>query len=128
MLAVERDTTLLWLRDLHEHEVLLEPVVVALRVAPVFVMSEHFSTDVALPACGDEPMARITLAALHGVLQGTRGKRILSPHNYSTSHTIVQHYGTHHSVSKQYLQSYLDEFAFRYNHRMAAFEKLLERI
>lgn len=37
-------------------------------------------------------------------------------------------HGTHHSVSKQYLQSYLDEFAFRYNHRMAAFEKLLERI
>jgi transposase-like protein len=27
--------------------------------------------------------------------------------------------GTHHSVSTKYLQSYLDEFAFRYNNRDA---------
>jgi hypothetical protein len=25
--------------------------------------------------------------------------------------------GAHHSVSKKYLQTYLDEFCFRYNHR-----------
>jgi hypothetical protein len=27
--------------------------------------------------------------------------------------------GTHHSVSPQHLQKYVDEFAFRYNHRNA---------
>jgi transposase-like protein len=27
--------------------------------------------------------------------------------------------GTHHSVSRRYLQSYVDEFAFRYSHRFA---------
>lgn len=39
--------------------------------------------------------------------------------------------GTYHSISKKHLQSYLDEFAFRYSHRHSAvplFELLLERV
>lgn len=37
--------------------------------------------------------------------------------------------GVYHSVSKKYLQAYLDEYAFRYNHRTDArpiFRSLLE--
>lgn len=39
--------------------------------------------------------------------------------------------GTHHSISPRHLQSYLDEFAFRYNLRFSSvpiFEKILERV
>lgn len=37
--------------------------------------------------------------------------------------------GTYHSVSSQHLQSYVDEFAFRYNHRaLPIFDALLGRI
>ena len=39
--------------------------------------------------------------------------------------------GTHHSISALHLQSYLDEFAFRYNLRFSSvpvFEKILERV
>jgi len=37
--------------------------------------------------------------------------------------------GTYHSVSPKYLQLYLDEFAFRYNHRnVAVFPYLLQRV
>lgn len=36
--------------------------------------------------------------------------------------------GTYVSVSKQHLQSYVNEFAFRYNYRHGAFQVLLERI
>lgn len=37
--------------------------------------------------------------------------------------------GTYHAVSKEYLQTYLDEFAFRYNHRNASvFEAVMARI
>jgi transposase len=36
--------------------------------------------------------------------------------------------GTFHSVSKQHLQAYLDEFAFRYNHRSSSFSEMLKRI
>ena len=34
-------------------------------------------------------------------------------------------HGTHHSVSKQWLQSYVDEFVFRYNNREDVFHLLL---
>lgn len=38
-------------------------------------------------------------------------------------------HGSYHSISEKHLQSYLDEFSFRYNHRKEPmFEKLLERI
>lgn len=38
-------------------------------------------------------------------------------------------HGTYHSVSKQHLQSYIDEFAFRYNYRTASsFDELIKRI
>jgi transposase len=38
-------------------------------------------------------------------------------------------HGTYHSVSRSYLQSYADEFAFRYNHRNASvFEAVMGRI
>ena len=39
--------------------------------------------------------------------------------------------GVYHSVSRKYLQTYLDEYAFRYNRRNAAepmFVSLLERV
>jgi hypothetical protein len=38
--------------------------------------------------------------------------------------------GTHHSVSHQHLQKYVDEFAFRYNHRAfeAIFPVLADRL
>ena len=38
--------------------------------------------------------------------------------------------GAHHSVSKKHLQGYLNEYAWRYNHRddpVAMFERLLAR-
>lgn len=37
-------------------------------------------------------------------------------------------HGTYHSVSKQHLQAYIDEFAFRYNYRTAPFEELIKRL
>lgn len=38
-------------------------------------------------------------------------------------------YGTYHSVSEKYLQSYLNEFSFRYNFRhLSVFDALMERI
>lgn len=37
-------------------------------------------------------------------------------------------HGTYHNVSREHLASYLDEFAFRYNYRSGAFDKLMERI
>lgn len=37
-------------------------------------------------------------------------------------------HGTYHNVSKEYLQSYIDEFAFRYNYRSEPFEELIKRI
>ncbi len=38
-------------------------------------------------------------------------------------------YGTYHFVSKKHLQKYLDEFAFRYNHRFGlVFEAMMARI
>ena len=39
--------------------------------------------------------------------------------------------GVYHSVSRKYLQSYLDEFSFRYNHRkddQPMFVSLLEQV
>lgn len=39
--------------------------------------------------------------------------------------------GVYHSVSAKYLQAYLDEYAFRYNHRNDAtpiFQTLLENV
>jgi len=36
--------------------------------------------------------------------------------------------GTYRFISRKHLQKYLDEFAFRYNHRNDAFEVLLERL
>lgn len=37
--------------------------------------------------------------------------------------------GTYHGVSKRYLQSYLDQFVFYYNHRnVSVFEALMERL
>ncbi|OHA70733.1 MAG: hypothetical protein A3F15_00130 [Candidatus Wildermuthbacteria bacterium RIFCSPHIGHO2_12_FULL_40_12] len=36
--------------------------------------------------------------------------------------------GTYHSVSLKHLQSYADEFSFRYNHRSACFYELLYRL
>ena len=37
--------------------------------------------------------------------------------------------GTYHSVSKKHLQTYVDEFAFRYSHRdVQIFQKLIERV
>ena len=40
-------------------------------------------------------------------------------------------YGTYHSIRPKYLQSYVDEFAYRYNQRfssVSAFEGLLLRL
>jgi hypothetical protein len=37
-------------------------------------------------------------------------------------------HGTHHSVSKKWLQSYVDEFVFKYNNRTGVFFRLMERI
>jgi transposase len=36
--------------------------------------------------------------------------------------------GTHHSISKKWLQHYVDEFTFKYNHRSGVFELLLGRL
>ena len=39
--------------------------------------------------------------------------------------------GVYHSVSRKYLQTYLDEYSFRYNHRFGdepMFVSLLERV
>lgn len=37
--------------------------------------------------------------------------------------------GVYHSVSQEYLQTYLDEYVFRYNNRKAnVFEAMLSRI
>lgn len=37
-------------------------------------------------------------------------------------------HGTHHSISKKHLQSYVDVFCFYYNHREDAWQELLERL
>ena len=36
--------------------------------------------------------------------------------------------GTYHSVSPKYLQTYVDEFAYRYNHRVSLFRLFLGRL
>lgn len=38
--------------------------------------------------------------------------------------------GTHHSVSRKYLQNYINEFSFRYNHRKDAslFTSMVSRV
>lgn len=75
--------------------------------------------------------------AKHLVINHTKGKHVDGPDGDIHTQTIDGHWslvkrsirGTHTSVSKKYLQNYLDEFAFRRNHKgQPIFDAILERV
>ena len=73
----------------------------------------------------------------HLVIRHNEGKHVDGPNGDIHTQTIDGHWsllkrsirGTHTSVSKKYLQNYLDEFAFRRNHKgQVMFDAILERV
>jgi transposase-like protein len=68
-------------------------------------------------------------AVKHGVRQFARGIANTNTIEGFWSQLKRSVHGTYHSVSKKYLQSYVDEFSFRYNHRaLPVFEAMMARI
>ena len=69
-----------------------------------------------------------TSAAIHGSLQGKVAMSVLPLADRAIGNLQQWLIGTHHGVSRDQLQVYLDEFVFRHNRRkqpMAAFQTLL---